>query len=467
MTAKTEEISVEAENLPGSQVELKIDVPQATVDAAFERVVNRLSQRVKIEGFRPGKAPKALVEARIGPDALREEVIDALVPQVVSEALGQKQIEAIDRPRVDVVELERGKPAKLTAKVSVMPEITLPDLDSVHVERKATEVTNEMVEERLRELQDQLAEVEPVEREVRLGDVIVADMDVLVDGEEVPGEARRAMEADVREGVLIPELLAVLPGKKTGDVAEADVKLAEDHVDPELRGKDAHLRMTVQGVKEKRVPDLTDELASRLSNGEHSSVLSLRGAVRADLEEQARRMDELSYEQEVLKTVVDGSQVEVPTALVDHEVAHQLESMQERLQSQGLRLDRYFQYLGQTPEQWLAQARPDAESRLKVDMVLEEIGRQEGIEPSEEDVLAHMQQEASRDKELGERFTELATSRAARDYFKHRLTRLRILERLVQRASGEYSPPAVATEGAQAAVGPAQEEQSGGSDAGR
>jgi FKBP-type peptidyl-prolyl cis-trans isomerase (trigger factor) len=141
--------------------------------------------------------------------------------------------------------------------------------------------------------------------------------------------------------------------------------------------------------------------------------------------------------------------------------------MQERLQSQGLRLDRYFQYLGQTPEQWLAQARPDAESRLKVDMVLEEIGRQEGIEPSEEDVLAHMQQEASRDKELGERFTELATSRAARDYFKHRLTRIRILERLVQRASGEYSPQTAAVEGAGAAPEPAQEEQSGGSDAGR
>ena len=436
------ELTVETQNLPGSQVELKIGVPQAEVEAAYERVLNRLAQRVKIEGFRPGKAPRALVEARVGPAALKDEVIEALVPKVVSDALESRSIEAIDRPRVSEVDLERGRPGSLVAKVSVMPEIKLVDLDSLRVERTVTEVTNELVESRLDDLRDRLAEVEPVEREVRLGDVIVADMDVLADGAEVPSEARRAMEAEVKEGVLIPELLAALPGKRAGEVAEAQIQLAEDHVDPELRGKQATLRMTVRGVKEKRVPELTDEVAAQLSNGEQTSVLAFRGAVRADLEEQAKRLDELNYEQAVLKAAVDGSELEVPQSLVDHEVAHRLEDMQQRLQSQGLRLDRYFEYLGQSPEQWLAEARPDAEARLKVDLVLEEIGRREGIDPGNEEVLAHMQEEAGRDQELADHFTEMVASRSARDYFKHRLTRLKILERLVQRASGSYRPAA-------------------------
>jgi trigger factor len=127
------ELSVVTEQLPGSQVGLTIEVPSETVDSAFERVLQRLSQRAKIEGFRPGRAPRALVEARVGPAALREEVIDALVPEVLSQALLEQSIDAIDRPRVEVVELERGRPARLSARVSVMPQIVLPDLANLSV----------------------------------------------------------------------------------------------------------------------------------------------------------------------------------------------------------------------------------------------------------------------------------------------------------------------------------------------
>ena len=436
----TSELSVQTEDMPGSQVSLTIEVPSATVDATFDRVLQRLVSNAKVEGFRPGKAPRALVEARIGAEALREEVIEALVPQVVNQALKERAIDAIDRPRVDVLELERGKAARLTAKVSVMPAIKLPDLDALKVERPATEVTNEMVEQRLEELRDRLAEIEPVEREVRAGDVIVVDMDVLIDGKEVPSEARRAMEAEVKEGVLIPELLSILPGKAVGEVAEATIKLAEDHVDENLRGKESQIRMTVQGVKEKRVPPLTDDLAAQLSEGRQTNVLAFRGAVRADLEEQANRLDELGYEQQVLKSVVDATEIEVPTSLIDHELAHRLEELETRLGQQGLRFDRYLEYLGQTPEQWVAQARPDAESRLKVDLVLEEVGKCEGVEPTKDEVLRYMTAEAAKDKELSENIAQLVLNASARDYFRHRLTRLQILERLVQRASGTYVP---------------------------
>lgn len=432
------------EQLPGSQVGLNVEVPQAEVDKAFDRVLQRLQQKAKIEGFRPGKAPRELVEARVGQAALREEAIDLLVPEIVTDVLREQDIEAIDRPRVDIQEFERGRPARFSAKVSVYPEVRLPDLTSLKVEVPKAEVTDEMVERRILELQSRLAEITPVDRPAQDGDLVIADIDVTVDGKEVPGEQRRAIEVEVREGVLIPELMAVVPGKSAGETAEADISLAEDHVDEELRSKPAHVRFTVQGVKEKILPPLDDELAKQLSEGKQATVEGLRQAVREDLNEASERLGELAFEQAVVKEVVDKSGVEIPKALVDHEVAHQLQDLEERLQQQGLRLDRYLDYLQKTPEQWIEEARPDAENRIKVDLVLEAAGKQLGVEPTDEQVLAYMNAEAQKDPELKDRYLEMVANRNARDFFKHRLRRLQILERLVDAAGGKPSEPAAA-----------------------
>src|SRR5262245_2306000 len=186
------DVSVVTERLPGSQVGLTIEVPSDQVDRAYERVLNRLAQRVRIEGFRPGKAPRPLVEARLGPAAIRDEVVDTLISPVVNQALRDRQIDAIDRPEVEIQELERGRPARFKARVSVMPDVRLPDLKTLQVERPVTSVDDEMVERRLAELRQRLARIEPVDREVRVGDVVVADLKVLVDGEEVSSEARTA-----------------------------------------------------------------------------------------------------------------------------------------------------------------------------------------------------------------------------------------------------------------------------------
>lgn len=435
----TPDVSVVTESLPGSQVGLTIEVPQTQVDGAFERVLQRLSQRVRIEGFRPGKAPRALVEARLGPAAIREEVIDLLVAPVVNQALRERSIEAIDRPQVEIQELERGRPARFTARVSVMPEIRLPALDTVTVERPATQVDDEMVGRRLEELRDQLAQVEPVEREARLGDVVIADLRVTVEGQEVASESRTASEVELREGVLIPELLAVLPGRKAGEVATAEVTMPEDHSNPQLRGKGAQLDMTVQGVKEKRVPELTDEVAQQLSGGDQKTVDDLRQAVRADLVEQARRIDELAFEQQVVKAVVDSAQVEIPESLVDREVEREMEDLERRVARRGLRLDRYLQYLDKSETEYRTDLRPDAESRVKVDLALEEVGKQLAIDPSEEEVTEYMRSEADKDEELKRQLDRLLGSAAARDYFRHRLTRLQVLEALVARLGGKQA----------------------------
>jgi len=430
------ELSVVTESLPGSQVGLTIEVPQEQVDRAFERALERLARRVRIGGFRPGKAPRPLLEARLGPAVIRDEVVEILVPGVVSQALRDRQIDAIDRPSVEVQQLERGRPARLTARVSVMPEVKLPDLDALQVERRSTVVDEEMLQRRLGELRERLAQIQPVDREIREGDVAVVDLEVQVDGRRIPSEARRATEVEVREGEVIPELLPALLGRREGEVATADVTLPETHPDPRLRGRPARLEVTVRGVKEKVVPELTDEAARELSEGRHPTVEDFVRAVRRDLEEEARRLDELAFERAAVETVVNAAQVELPEALVAREVDRQMEDLAQRLRRQGLRPDRYFQYLNTTEAEYRDRLRPEAEGRIRVDLVLDELGKQMAVEPFEDEVTEYMKAEAERDEGMGRDLDTLLGSPAVRAYFRHRLTRIRVLEGLVARLSG-------------------------------
>ena len=320
-----------------------------------------------------------------------------------------------------------------------MPEVELPDLDSLRLDKPQTEVSDAMVDQRVQELLEAQATLVPVERPVQSGDVIVADLEVSSGGVEVPSAARKAMEIEVKEGVLIPELNAAVIGKSVDEVAEAEVQMPADTAEPELANKLASLRLTVRGVKQKDVPPLNDHTAATISNGEQQTALELRIAVRRDLEEGARKVDELRYEQDVLKALVEASRVEIPATMVDHEDAHQMEELEGRIKRQNLRLDRYFSYSGTTANEWAAKARPDAEARLKVDLVLEKVGKQLQVNPTTEEVYSYLLSEANQDEELKGQVEQLTQNRTAVEYFRHRLTRLRTLEELTRIAAGQSS----------------------------
>jgi trigger factor len=425
-------LSVVTEQLPKSQVGMTIEVPTELVDATYERVLNRLVSRARIEGFRPGRAPRALVEARLGPAVVREEVVEAMVPEVMRQALEEKSIDPIDNPDVEVLELERGRPARLKATISVMPEVTLADITTLHPDLHGHDVTEEMLERRLEDVRQPMAEITPVEREARLGDIAIIDVEVEVDGEVVESETQKAMEAELKEGVLLPELLAVLPGTFVEETREAKVTFPQTNSDPKLAGKNATIRVTLRGVKEKILPPLDDALAKILSNGAHETVESYRESVRQELEESVRAMEKLEREQEVVRALVEASSVEVPQTLVDRELTSQLESMERTLNRQGLKLERYLEYVGKTLDEWMAEQRPDAEARLKVDLVLAEFARRENLEPSDEDVINFLEEQATQDDELKGQVAELKASSSARRYFASRLRRARVLERLLE-----------------------------------
>ena len=425
-------LSVVTEQLPKSQVGMTIEVPTELVDATYERVLNRLVSRARIEGFRPGRAPRALVEARLGPAVVREEVVEEMVPEVMRQALEEKSIDPIDNPDVEILELERGRPARLKATISVMPEVTLADVTTLHPDLHGHDVTEEMLERRLEDVRQPMAEITPVEREARLGDIAIIDVEVTVEGEVIESETQTAMEAELREGVLLPELLAVLPGTFVDETREAKVTFPETYSDQKLAGKNATIRVTLRGVKEKVLPPLDDALAKILSSGVHDTVESYRESVRQELEESVRAMEKLEREQEVVRALVEASSVEVPQTLVDRELTSQLESMERTLNRQGLKLERYLEYVGKTLDQWMAEQRPDAEARLKVDLVLAEFAKRENLEPSDEDVIKYLDEQATQDAELKGQVAELKKSPSARRYFASRLRRARVLERLLE-----------------------------------
>src|SRR3981081_1852095 len=309
-------LSVVTEQLPKSQVGMTIEVPTEVVDATYERVLNRLVSRAKIEGFRPGRAPRALVEARLGPAAVREEVVETMVPEVIRQALEEKSIDPIDNPDVEGLELERGRPAKLKATVSVMPEVTLADITTLHPDLHGHDVTEEMLERRLEDVRQPMAEITPVEREARLGDLAGLDGAGEVGGEGKEAERQKARKAELKDGVLLPELLAVLPGTFVDETREAKVTFPETYSDPKLAGNNATIRVTLRGVKEKVLPPLDDALAKILSKDAHDTVESFRESVRQELEESVRSMEKLEREQEVVRALVEASTVEVPQQVV-------------------------------------------------------------------------------------------------------------------------------------------------------
>jgi trigger factor len=411
---------------------MTIEVPTELVDATYERVLNRLVSRAKIEGFRPGRAPRALVEARLGAAVVREEVVETMIPEVIRQALEEKSLDPIDNPDVEVLELERGRPARLKATISVMPEVTLADVTTLHPDLHGHEVTEEMLERRLEDVRQPMAEITPVERELRAGDIAIIDVEVEVDGQVVESETQKAMEAELKEGVLLPELLAALPGTFVDETREVNVTFPETYSDPNLAGKNATIRVSVRGVKEKILPALDDALAKTLSNGAQETVESYRDAVRQELEESVRAMEKLEREQEIVRVLVEASSVEVPQTLVDRELTSELESMERTLNRQGLKLERYLEYLGKTLDEWMADQKPDAEARLKIDLVLAEYAKRENLEPSDEAVITFLEEQAAKDGELSDQVAALKKSPSARRYFASRLRRQRVLDRLVE-----------------------------------
>ena len=372
------ELTVSVDRQPGSLVELSVEAPATEVDTAVQQALRRLAGRVRLPGFRPGKAPAHLVERAVGWDTVRQEAADKLIPTLYLRALAQAGVEAVGDPEeLNVADFERGKPVTFTVKVTVKPEIDLGDYTSIRVEDEKTEITDEKLATALEEVRKGHSElVDVTDRPAQAADIVTATLSMTRDGEVVAEPEDRDVELD-RERVL-PGLVEGILGLGVDESASPEVTLPEDYSREELQGATVTFNITVKRIRERVLPPLDDSLAVLDKHGE--TLDELREHYRTVLTETAERIDRERYEAQVLTAFRDSISFDVPEVMIEREIDRQLRDTEMRLAQAGMRFDKYLEYTGQTIEKLRGEAREPAVMRVKLELVLDAIATAEGIE---------------------------------------------------------------------------------------
>ncbi|MBV9100119.1 MAG: trigger factor [Candidatus Dormibacteraeota bacterium] len=386
-------IAVDVERQPGSQVRLRVEAPAGEVDAAIAEAVRRLASRVRVAGFRPGKAPAAMVERMVGWDAVRQDTIEHLVPDLYRRALDQTGVEPVSDPDLNVDAMEREKPLTFTATVTVRPEVDLRDYHSLRVPFERTDVDDARVDEAIDEVRRRHAELVDVERPAQAGDVLRCTL-VMRRGDEVlSGDDSGERDVELDRDSVIPEIVDGIIGMNAGEHRTFDATLPQDYRREELQGATVSIDVTVHGVRERKLPPLDDSLASLDGHGE--SLEELRAFYRESLVKAAEVSDRERHEQKSLEALRESVRVDVPEVMVENEIARQLNDLEYRLSSIGIPFDKYLEMSGQTVERLRGERRESAVQRVRLDLALDALAAAEGLEVDESQVQREAQRIAA------------------------------------------------------------------------
>jgi len=439
---------VDTERKPGSQVVLSVEVDADQVSKSIDQAYSRLAPRVRIAGFRPGKAPRPMIEREIGWPALRQEALDLLLATAYNSALDEAGLDPIDVPRVEVQQFDRGQSMRFTATVSVKPEITLKEYKDIRVPRPRTEIGDVDVDEALERLRGRFAELHAVERPVQVGDFLTVDTHILKSGAVLIGESQTDAQLEVDRERLIPGLADGLIGQAIGESRDIRLALPADYPKKDLAGSDVVFRVTVKSVKERRLPALDDELARQVGRGE--TLAELRQEVHDELQEAAHQADEQRFENDVLKALDERMEAEIPEALIDREVNRRVRELELRLQEQGVKMERYLEYTNSSVDVMKAEQRPQAVQKVRLELALETVAEREGLTVSEAEIETAVANALAEDEQVSRRTRDLRTADPVRAYFRHQLLMRKTIDYLSTVASPESSdtmePPAEAKE---------------------
>jgi trigger factor len=423
-------VKVTTERLPNSQVKVEIEVTPERVEQSIDAAYRRLAKRVKIPGFRPGKAPRPVVERHLGGrDALLHEALDKLVPEVYDEVVEEQDIHAIDLPQLSITNLE---PVTFTATVPVRPEVKLGDYKSVRLEHEPVKVDPERVDEALERLRASQALLEPVERPVNLGDVLRADISAAIESDE-QFSREDAEFALIEDGeVLQPGFKEQLVGLRKGEEKRFSLAVPDDHPDESRRGKSYDYVVTVREVKERRLPELDDDFARGIGDG-YETLDLLKERIRDDMQAELERQERASYEMRILDELLKVAEIEFPPVMVDREVEHQLTDHgggQAAFQEQLRRA-------GKSEEELKSELRPAAEDRVKRSLILSQVSEEEGIEVTDEEVDAELDRYTADMGENAARMREVLGSEEGRASIARSIKTRKTFERLVAIAESD------------------------------
>ncbi len=380
MEAKMEKIDVNI-------VKFEVKVEAEKFDAALTRAYKKNVKNFNVPGFRKGKVPMNVVKKYYGIEVLLEDAVNFAIEGSYSEVLKENNIVPVDYPKIDVVEVGEGKDFVYTAEVTVYPEVELGEYKGLSIEKKTYEVTEEEVSKKLKEMQEKNARVEAKEEgTVENGNIAVIDFKGYVDGEAFQGGEGKDYSLEIGSKTFIDTFEEQLVGAKVNDTVEVNVTFPENYGKEELNGKPAKFEVTIKEIKVKELPELDDEFAKETS--EFDTIADLKADVTKKLEEANAERSEREFEEAVITAVAGNAKVEIPEVMVEKEVDKMVQNLQQRLQYQGLTLEQYFQFTGTDDEKMREYMRTNAQTKVKVDLVLEAIEKAENVEATEEEIRA-------------------------------------------------------------------------------
>jgi trigger factor len=377
-----------------TKVKINVVVDPDELGPAIERTARRLGREVKVPGFRKGKVPRQVLEARIGRQTLIAEAIEhEAVPEFYAKALDEHGVEPLSRAKVEPPDYQDGEPLEFSATVEVKPEIELPDYRGIQVEQPAVEVTDDHVDTQIDQLRERFAQLEVIGRPLAKGDYAQIDIRANRHSEEIPDLTRTDFLYEVGSDTVVPELDSQLEGSRKGDILKFNATLPET-AGEELAGQEVTFSVLVKEAKAKVLPKLDDDFAQEAS--EFDTLEELRSHLRERLDESAQAHSRSEVESRVLTAFLDGIDVPLPESMVNDELQYRASRFVQQLNMMGIGLDQYLQGAETTQEQIEADLRAQAERAVKAQLVLEAVAAAEGMEASDEEVEAEIQRQAQR-----------------------------------------------------------------------
>lgn len=452
---------VTATPAPKSSIILEVEVPADRLDRSIRDAVARLSRKTRVAGFRPGKAPRPILERVLGPSAILEEAVDTLVQASYRSAVIEQGIVPLTNADVEIVEAEEGKALRFKATIQVRPEVTLGDYSNFNFAPEIETVDDAKVDKVIDELRDQNARLSAVEdRPAKDGDWAIIGFDGTRDGVPFDGGKAERMPLVIGQDRLIPGFEAHLVGLRPGESTGFDITFPDDYAEPTLAGQVAHFDVDLKELREKILPAADDEFAHGMG------AFETLGALRDDIAERLRRnaLDRArhGFSERIIDYAVANATIDLPDILVDQEVEVMHDEFRATLARQGIAEPAYLKATGQSEEQLHAEFRPRAEQRTKALLVLSAIADTEGVEVAAADIEAQVNLARARYQES--RTVRYFESERGRNFIRSTLRRTRTVEALVDRwlaAHPEHpalphheddAPSAVDAPGAEAAV---------------
>ena len=418
-------MSLQVEKLEKNMAKLTIEVGADELEKAIEKAYQKQKKQISIPGFRKGKVPRQMVEKMYGREVFYEDAANELIPDAYDKALSECEEDIVSSPKIEVTQIEAGKPFVFTATVALKPEVKLGKYKGLKIDKIDTQVTEEEIDAQLnKERENNARNITVEDRPVKDGDMTTLDFEGFVDGVPFEGGKGENYPLTIGSGAFIPGFEEQLVGAEIGKEVEVNVTFPEDYQAAELKGKAAVFKCTVKEIREKELPELDDEFASEVS--EFETLAEYREDVKKNLAEKKEKDAKNAREDAAIKAAVEVAEMEIPDAMLETQQRQMVDEFAQRITMQGLSMEQYFQFTGTNYQKMVEQVKPQALERIKSRLVLEAIAAAEKIEATEEDYEKELetmaevyQMEVSKVKELmGERekkniMQDLAVRKAA------------------------------------------------------